>query len=91
MADGNVTFRGNSTITRTRAVVRPALPHAHAGVAHAHTIQRTGTTMLAEALAAHTTLRTLSLDENGIGADGTLQHAVLQRATCNRQQATCNV
>jgi hypothetical protein len=29
MADGNVTFRGSSTITRTRAV-RPALPQAHA-------------------------------------------------------------
>ena len=33
MADGNVTFRGSSTITRTRAV-RPALPNAHA---HART------------------------------------------------------
>ena len=28
MVDGNVTFRGSSTITRTRAV-RPALPRAH--------------------------------------------------------------
>ena len=32
MLDGAVTFRGSSTITRTRAV-RPALPNAHA---HAH-------------------------------------------------------
>ncbi len=28
MLDGNITFRGSSTITRTRAV-RPALPNAH--------------------------------------------------------------
>ncbi len=34
MADGAVTFRGSSTIARTRAAVRPALPNAHA---HART------------------------------------------------------